>query len=218
MACAKSRHMCSGCICKGTCQRKVATLETEMLEANTSNLVLAPLLTFITTPISIKKFRQSLKHLPMMNYKKRDDSIFGAARYLANTLGIQIKNATTGTIDEVMSASQIKEKWRQATFSCKCSTSHGQQTFENRAFCEKCSFIIYHNSVPDIQRCPGCLINDSWENIGQSCLACQFATIIYRNRFVDRFQKYLEIWLPPLETDTDDDNTAYYKSTPRAVC
>ncbi len=149
-----------------------------------------------------------------MNHKKWDDSIFGAARYLANTLGVKLENATAGTIDEVMSASQIKEKWRQATFSCRCSTNHDQQTFDNRAFCLKCSFIIYHNSVPDIQRCPGCLINNSWENIGQSCLACQFATIIYRNRFSDRYKKYLQIWLPPLETDTDVDSETYYKSTP----
>jgi hypothetical protein len=51
-----------------------------------------------------------------MNYKKRDDSIYGAARYLANTLGIQIEKNS--------------QKWHQAAFSCKCQTSHAQQTHD----------------------------------------------------------------------------------------
>jgi hypothetical protein len=85
-----------------------------------------------------------------MNYKKRDDSIYGAARYLANTLGIQIEKNTYSTIDEVLSPSQIRDKWRQASFSCKCLMNHDQLVHGERAFCSQCSFLIFHNNVPDI--------------------------------------------------------------------
>ncbi len=88
------------------------------------------MLQYLTEPISIKNFWKLLKHLLTMNCKKHDDSIYGAARYLANTLGIQIENNTYGTIDEVMSSSQIQEKWHQAAFSCKCLMHHTQQIYD----------------------------------------------------------------------------------------
>jgi hypothetical protein len=121
-------------------------------------------------------------------------------------LGIQIENNTTGTIDEVPSTSQVREKWRQATFSCKCLTNHGQQVHGERAFCSQCSFLIFHRNIPDVRQCPGCLINESWEVLGQSCLACRCATLVYRNRFHQRYQQYLDQWLPITETDTDTDD------------
>jgi hypothetical protein len=52
-------------------------------------------------------------------------------------LRIQMKNVTAGIIDEVMSASQINEKWRQATFFYKCSTNHDQQTWKPSLLCKK---------------------------------------------------------------------------------
>ena len=70
MICAKSRHMCSGCICEETRQRKAATLELELMETSTSNPTLAPMIQFLSQPISIKNFRKLFKHLPTMNYKK----------------------------------------------------------------------------------------------------------------------------------------------------
>jgi hypothetical protein len=46
-----------------------------------------------------------------MANKGRDDSIYGAAKYFANTLGMQIENYTMSSIDELISPSQINEKW-----------------------------------------------------------------------------------------------------------
>lgn len=54
-SCAKGRNMRSGCISEGTCQQKVVTLEIEIMEANTPNLIFAPILDCISKAISIKK-------------------------------------------------------------------------------------------------------------------------------------------------------------------
>jgi hypothetical protein len=203
--CAKGRNMCPGCIIEGTRQRKTATAEIEILEANTPNHILATILDYTTTAVSIKKLRQSLQHLPTMNYTKHDDSIFGVVRYLANSLGLRLNNATAGSIDEPMTLVQVKQQWRQATFSCKCRhIDIEQKIYGDRAFCDTCSFIIPHCNPPP-KRCPGCLLQDSWGPTGSSCLACQFATIIYRNRFHTRYIKYSEQWLPTLATDSEDD-------------
>ncbi len=56
MICAKSWHMCSGCICEGPRQRKVVTLEIEIMETSASNPTLAPMIQFLSQPISIKNF------------------------------------------------------------------------------------------------------------------------------------------------------------------
>jgi hypothetical protein len=142
-----------------------------------------------------------------MSNKGRDDSIYGAAKYIANTLGIQIENYTMSSIDEPMSPSQINEKWRQATFSCRCQISmHGQKIFGKRAFCSHCSFLICYNTIADIRLCPACNFNESWEIIGSFCLACRYATIVFRNRFQERYQKYLEQWPPLLDDSESDDN------------
>jgi len=132
-----------------------------------------------------------------MNHNKRDDSISGVTRYIPNTFGFLLTNATAGSIDEIMSTTQIREKWRQATYSCKCPHPSIEQTiYGGRAFCPNCSFIIFHHKPPNLHRCPGCLQQDSWSPIRYGCLACQFATIIFRNRFADRYNRYLEQWLP----------------------
>ena len=179
-------------------------METEILEANTPNHILAPLINCLTEPISIKEFRQHLQHLPTLNHNKRDDSIFGVIRYIANSLGIRLSNATACSIDESMSLVQAREKWRQATFFCRCNHTEVEQIiYGDRAFCSSCSFIIPHQRPP-LKRCPGCLMQDTWDPRGLSCLACQFATVIYRNRFHDRYSKYIEQWLPTLATDSDD--------------
>mmetsp|Transcript_28434 Transcript_28434/g.40756 ORF Transcript_28434/g.40756 Transcript_28434/m.40756 type:complete len:191 (+) Transcript_28434:3135-3707(+) len=102
VACAKGRNICPGCIIEGTRQRKTATAEIEIMEANTPNQVLAPILDSMITPISIKQLRQLLQHLPTMNFTKRDDSIFGVIRYIANSLGLRLTNAPAGSIDETL--------------------------------------------------------------------------------------------------------------------
>ncbi len=138
-------------------------------------------------------------------------------------MGIQLENNTNGTIDEVLSTSQSREKWHQATFSCKFLTNHGQQVHGERAFCSQCSFLIFHSNIPDVGQHPGCLINESWEILGQSCLACQCATLFYQNCFHQRYQQYLDQWLPTTETDTDtdadgNDTGGGQKSPPLSEC
>jgi hypothetical protein len=196
---AKARNMCSGCIYENSCQRKTKILELEIMESVANNVTLSPLLQYRHVSISIKNFRKLLRFLPSMSNKGRDDSIYGAAEYIANTLGMQIENYTMSSIDEPMSPSQINEKWRQATFSCRCQISmHGQKVFGKRAFCSHCSFLVCYNTIADIRLCPACNFNESWEIIGSFCLAC--------NRFQERYQKYLEQWLPPFDDLESDDN------------
>jgi len=216
--CAKGRNLCPGCIIEGTRQRKTATVESEILEANTPNNILAPLLEYTKTPVSIKQLRLALRHLPTMNTSKRDDSIYGVVRYIANSFGFRLSNATAGTIDEPISSKQSREQWRQATFSCKCSVQNNmQEVHGGRAFCTTCSFIITHRDPANLRLCPGCISQDSWGPIGFLCLACQFATVIFRNRFMTRYNGYMEKWLPMLASDAEEDETlAPAEQTPRS--
>jgi hypothetical protein len=153
-----------------------------------------------------------------LNISKRDDSIYGVVRYIANSFGFLLSNATAGTIDEPISPKQSREQWRQATFSCKCSAqNNAQKVYGHRAFCTTCSFIIFHNDPPTLRICPGCLSQDSWGPIGFPCLACQFATVIFRNRFLTRYDGYMEKWLPMLASDAEDNETlAPPERTPRS--
>jgi len=206
--CAKNRNMCPGCIIETTRQRKTALAEAELLEATTEYNALAPMLDYITTPVSIKTLRKHLQYLPTLHQDKRDDSIFGVVRYLANSLGLRLNNATAASIDEPMSLLQVKEKWRQAAFVCKCQKNDdNRKIYKDRAFCTTCSFIITHQDRPPM-RCSGCLLQDLWGPTGSLCLACQFATIIYRNRFQDRYTRYIEQWIPTLATESEDDTAA----------
>lgn len=114
--CAKGRNLCPGCIIECTRQRKTATIEGEILETNTPNHILAPFLDHLTISINIKELRCKLQHLPTMNQNKRDDCIFGVIRYVANSLGLCLNNATASSIDEPMCSTQVKQRWRQATY------------------------------------------------------------------------------------------------------
>ena len=204
--CAKGRNICPGCILESARQRKTAMVENDIIQAKTSNLILAPMLNYITTPVSIKELRSNLQYLPTLQPNRRDDSIFGVIRYLANSLGFRLSNATAESIDEAMNLLQVKKKWRQATFSCKCRDilNNEQRDNKDRTFCNTCSFIISHHNSPS-KTCSGCLQQDSWGSVGSFCLACQFATIIYRNRFHTRYSNYIEKWIPTLATESEDD-------------
>ena len=217
--CAKNRNLCQGCILERTRKRKTATVEIEILEANTPNHILAPILDHILTPTSIKEVRRKLNHLPTLNHNNCDDSIFGVLRYVANSLGLRLNNATSGSIEEPMNSIQVKQSWRKATFSCKCQhTTVEQQIYGDRAFCTNCSFIIPHQQTSPKQ-CRGCLLQDGWGPNASFCLACQFPTVIFRNRFHYRYTTYIEIWLPTLATDSDNDTvdppSRHTKSTQR---
>jgi len=144
----------------------------------------------------------------LTTYYGRYHSIFGVVRYLANSLGFRLNNATAASIDEPMSLLQVKEKWRQAAFVCRCQSNDGRRTlYKDRAFCTTCSFIITHQDRP-LMKCSGCLLQDLWGPTGFLCLACQFATIMYRNRFQDRYTRYIEQWIPTLATESEDDTAA----------
>ena len=97
-----------------------------------------------------------------MNQNNRDDSIFGVIRYVANSFGLCLNNATVGSIDEPMSLIQVKQSWRQATFSCKCQhTIVQQQIYGDRAFCNTCSFIRPHQ-----QTTPSGVMDASFKTLG----------------------------------------------------
>ena len=48
-------------------------------------------------------------------------------------------------------------------------------------------------------------MNESWEHIGATCLACQLATLTFRNPFKKRYQTFLGLWLPGSD---DEDSVA----------
>jgi len=64
--------------------------------------------------------------------------------------------------------------------------------------------LVFWGSILHVTFCPCCNINESWEIIGFSCLACQFTAIVFWNPFHLRFQWELEQWL--LESDTESSN------------
>lgn len=63
--------------------------------------------------------------LPTFSAKSRDDFIFGAARYLANTLGMLIQNTpSSNLIDPPLTNVEGKQAWRKATFLCRCTENN----------------------------------------------------------------------------------------------
>jgi hypothetical protein len=140
MTFAKNKNMSSGFINEALRHRKVKKIDLELLNDTSSNSILAPLLQHTSTPISLRKFRQLCQHLPTMANKRRDDHIFGAARYIANTLGIEILNNQVGNlINQPLSGLQKKQAWRIAT-SSRILIS---ETFGPRTFCNSCNQLIF---------------------------------------------------------------------------
>ena len=88
-------------------------------------------------------------------------------------------------------------------FQCRCNRENiCLKSFGSCNLCQTCSCLIFCNDIPHVTICPVCRVNESWEIIGFSCLACWFAAMVYRNHFHRRFQKQLEQWLVSCE-DTD---------------
>ena len=108
--CIAGRNMCSGCSNESAKQRKVLQLEKEVLELSVENTTLAPLLDLLHNPMSIKKFRQLFICLPSFAPKKsREDCIYGAARYLANTFGFLLEKTTSSNLlDTPLHIKEIK--------------------------------------------------------------------------------------------------------------
>jgi hypothetical protein len=181
-------------------------LENEILEDISSNETLLPILECIEKPINLRLSRALLQHLPTMAIQKRDDHIFGAARFLANSLGITILDTTCNeSVDPPMKLSKRNEIWRQAKFYCRCMPdTRYQHDIGKRAFCESCSFLITHEiSELGDNICRGCNTNEWWKDKTQFCLSCQLATIVYRNPFQKRFNAQLEYWLSMDDTSND---------------
>jgi hypothetical protein len=122
MFCTTGRNMCSGCTIEMHKQAKTAQLEREICLLSVDNHILQPVLSFRSEYTSKTKFRRALSCLPTFNSNSQDDSIFGAARYLANTIGILIQTPSSLIIDQPMTIMEKKQMWRKATFFCRCTT------------------------------------------------------------------------------------------------
>jgi hypothetical protein len=161
-------------------------------------------LDWIYTPITLTSLRRLLHHISAYKVRRRDDHLYGATIYLANSLGIFICDTNSSDlIDQPMTSVGKKQVWRSATFHCQCNNNTGTyHTFHVRTFCKMSSFLISDNNESTFTTiCPFCHINESWKNICHPCLVCQFATIMYRNPFHVQFQQYLRVWLHSEELD-----------------
>jgi len=217
MLCANKRTMCSGCINESLWHRKVKQIEMDILSNTQQNSTWAPILEYVHTPTNLAHIRYLLQHLPSTATNKRNDHIYGATRYIANSLGLTISNNTNmgDFIDKPLSSIEKKQLWRLATFKCRCLTqSINTSTFGPRIFCNTCQFLIpKHSDPPQETICPLCHINAPWQHPNAPCLACQVATIVYRNLFHNRFQHCLQLWLHTADQSTDE-NTLIPQRTP----
>jgi len=218
LACVKGRNMCVGCNFESAKQRKARKLEEEVLALTVNNEILSPILECRTKPTRIITLRKMLSRLPSFANNSRHDCIFGAAKYLANTLGILLQdNANSSAVDEALSANEYKQLWRKATFLCGCLTCT-RVTYVVRSFCTSCRYLApYDGNTTHITRCPCCNIADSWELLGNPCLACQLASIVFQNPLHRRLEALEHKWLPALSSDSEsnysDDETMYYPNS-----
>jgi hypothetical protein len=101
--------MCSGCIIESLQHQRTYRLEQELLHDISSNTTLALLPTMLSTGTTLKTFRRMFQYLPTFANKKRDDPIYGAAPYLANSIGIFINDATSQeSLDAPMTVAKDK--------------------------------------------------------------------------------------------------------------
>ena len=206
--------MCSGCLNENLRHRKMDRLENEVLEDATPNNILAPLLHCLQKPTSLREFQSMMQHLPTMSTHKRDDHIYGAAQYLANSFGFSLLDTeTTDCIDPPLVPPRINDMWRQAKFQCQCSSSRqNPHNIGVRAFCTSCSFLIsYDTSELESTKCRGCNTNAPWQQSNLPCISCQLATIVYRNPFQKRLKEQIEYWL---STDTSSADSSSNSITP----
>ena len=213
MFCAKNRNTCSGCAIEAAKQAQVAQAERDLLQLTINNEPLIPLLDHRVQPISNKTFRQIWHCLPTFGKRTRNDLKFGVATYLANTLGILIEDASSShTMDEPLSRKQANDLWRQASHFCKCLdpiSRHAKKSYGIRAFCEACEYIIPVTTGP---KCPGCNLQESFLSDGTACLACQFATMVFRNPYHRRFAAIIDKWLSLSDSGS---STTTYEHTPQ---
>ncbi|MFO0446567.1 MAG: hypothetical protein ACK51L_02765 [bacterium] len=110
-------------------------------------------------------------------------------------------------IDQPMTPTEKKQLWRTATFHCRCGNDKIRyHALGIRTFCRTCSLLIFIIPTSMPNTCPGCTIQCSWKEQGHPCLACQLATIVYRNPFHQRYSTQLQQWLCQGDTDDSADN------------
>jgi hypothetical protein len=209
MYCMKRKNACSGCFNENLLHRKVKQMEQMLLEDFTDNGILMHLIDFIKAPISLKNFRNLFRYLPIFVHMTRNDHVYGASRYLANTLGFTISDEVNNNrIDKAATENKRKQLWRMASFRCQCNDlqENSIERFGHRSFCIRCSFLIFHDN-PVCTVCPGCNINEAWQAVGKPCLSCMIAAIIYKNPFHKRFQQELEDWLADTESESSHSDT-----------
>jgi len=202
MSCTPSRNICSGCCNEAARQKQTLSIEKEIVHLSVDNPILVPLLEFRMKPLSIKALRKTMRCLPAFAKPGRNDHKFGVAKYLANTLGIQLEaTQSSQTMDMPLTTRQRNELQRQALHLCRCSTSGRKEIqYTVRDFCQSSSYIFpQQNAI----RCIGCSLQDCYETTGILCLSCQFTTIAFRNPFSKRLDTLLDTWLPDIR-DTDD--------------
>jgi len=145
MTCTTGQNMCSSCALEMAKHRKVLQLEKEVQHLSIDNDVLTSLLQYRLKATSIKSFRKTLSCLPSFANNVRNDSIFGAARYWANTLGILVHSTPPSNIIEPnMTITKSRQYWRKATFLCKCprNITASITNCGFRSFCDTCSYFI----------------------------------------------------------------------------
>jgi hypothetical protein len=85
------------CVTREYCKLKISN--------TSSNDTWIPLLDWIYTPITLTSLHQLLQHISAYKVRKRDDHLYGATRYLANSLGISIYDVNSSDlIDQPMTS------------------------------------------------------------------------------------------------------------------
>ncbi len=65
--CVKAKYMCAGCLNEDTRHKRTAQIELDLLNDIAPNSTLAPLLEYINAPVSLRKLRQLMIHLPTIS-------------------------------------------------------------------------------------------------------------------------------------------------------
>jgi len=126
MYCVAGKNMCTRYKNETVQQRKTQQPEQDILSHSATNASLAPLLDWLHTPTSLKSIRWCLSHLPMFQCNGWDGHIFGATRYLANTLGLLTSEQTMGEMIDIPMTPQQKETGMASCHSPRqmCYTKH----------------------------------------------------------------------------------------------
>jgi len=117
-------------------------------------------------PMCLQNFRWLFCYLPILNNNKRDDHIYGASRYLANTLGTPLSGQNLSKyMDPPPSDNGRKRIGRVATFHCICQTNSIPHQYGHWSFCKVCQHLIHKGNMLHPTTCPTCGMNDSWETM-----------------------------------------------------